>query len=251
MPTPEQMALEDGREPLAVRLERARRHLNNSNSADGLTELRSIQNTLTTRRERVNYSLKAATFDVEVLGLARKGAEDFAAGRFDLAEYQFWRCTQVYPYHPKFTFDYAASLHGQNKLIDCESFFRSALALGEPLERVRPLLQDVAKRRMEPYVETPKCRFDPNFVEPINAIASKRGDGWLYPDVESLRSLLEVLTGQRNASAQYVGKLLRSCRTFWDAFVFIIETPEFRSANLDLCYVVGAMPKIQVQGSQK
>ncbi len=243
-------AVPDNRESLAARLERSRRHLNDGKPADGLAELRSIQAVLTTRREKIFYSLRAATIDPEVTAFTLTGAEDFSAGRFEQAEYQYWCCTQVYPFHPKFMFDYALALYRQNKLIDCEPFFRTALALGETVERVRPLLQDVAKRQMEPYVEAPKCRFDPDFAEPINTIASKRGDGWLYPDVASLRSLLQVLTGQRTPSAQYFAKLLRNCRTFWDAFVFIIETPEFRSANLDLCYVIGSMPQIHATGAR-
>jgi len=231
-------------ESLAARIERSRRHINGLNSAEGAAELRSIQSTLKSRRDKVYYSLRAAAVDPEVVAFQNAASEDFSAGRFDRAETNYWQCCRIYPWHPEFALGYAGALYQQNRLVDCETMFRHALALGADEQRVGRLLQDVAKRAKAPYVSAPKCRFDPDFSEPINAIASVRGDSWIYPDLATLRTLVETMTGQSVASLQYLGKLLRNCRTSWDALAFIIGSAEFRSANLDLCYVIGSMPRI-------
>lgn len=236
---------------LLTKIEVARRQMTGSNMPDGLKALRGIQKYIFSRREKIWYSLRAAAIDPEVMEFSIAAAEKCSANAFEVAEYQYWRCIQIYPFHTKLLFDYAYTLYRQDKLIDSEAFFRGALALGEAPERIRPFLQKVAERQMEPYIEAPICRFDPDFAEPINTIVSKRGESWLYPDVEGIRSLIEILVGQRNVSAQYLGKLLRTCRTSWDALIFIMETPEFRSANLDLCYLVGSMPRIQFHENLK
>lgn len=230
-------------ERLARKLERSRLHLSGVGKSASIDELRSIPIEQPNRRTRIAAALRAAEMDPDVLEWLRLYSWAKSDARLDQAEYYAWRCNQAYPYHPQFEFEYARALAAQKKFLDAEPRFRSAAALGYPGRLIIPLLRECSQHTGDSFVNLPPEAQKAVILPFSHAATTPPKESLLAPDLEGLRQLLDVTTGTRNHHIQLYYRLMRTSTTFHAALIQILNLPEFRSANLDLIYVLGTLSR--------
>jgi len=201
----------------------------------GLTRLREIGLTLPTREARVQFAKRAVEFDDDAQDWIRKGE----SGGLSYSEFAYWSCLQLYPFAADVVLRYAKVLLAQDKLVDAEVQLRHAVALGTSFVLVRPDLEKIALRRGETCVEVVPSKAAPGLTAPLNALSSPLGEAFLYPDLLTVNTFGRLFIS-RAPAIDVACRLMRTSRTAWDLLVNILPLEDFRTANLDMIYILSA-----------
>ncbi|WP_313228518.1 hypothetical protein [Sphingobium yanoikuyae] len=200
----------------------------------GVDMVRSAPFAASTLEERVAISVIAAQSDPDVLEWSKQAQVDERMGHLAQAEFNYWRCTDKYPFHKIFSFNYGHVLFKDNKLLDAECQLRNAWALGAASTECRDLIQTSMSRQGLPAAPVDKTLFKSLTVAP-SAIDS---DAKAYPTLHTIRAFSHVLLDNPDPSIEVRTQAQRAA---WDAnslLTFFIQLPEFRYKNLNLLLVL-------------
>lgn len=183
--------------------------------------LRALPHHASSRPEAVVATLAAASLDPDFLALvanadAARDARDFVQG-----EYLYWRALGLYPLHHGYIAQYAHCLKEQGKVVEAESAYRAALALGGPADDLhRHIAACAASRGDPPALPAQVLRV----AEPID----------LPPTVDEAKHMLALFLHREPTSPEETLTLLRSCPRRRDIALALVARPEFARANPDL-----------------
>lgn len=200
----------------------------------GVDMVRSAPLLATTLEERVAISVISAQNDPDVLEWNKQAQVDERMGHLAEAEFNYWRCTDKYPFHKIFSFNYGNVLLNDNKLLDAECQLRNAWSLGAVSAECRDLIQTSMSRQGLPAAPVDKNLFKTLSVEQ----SASDGDAKAYPTLHTIRAFSHVLLDNPDPSIEI---RVNAQRTAWDAnslLNFFIQLPEFRYKNLNLLLVL-------------
>ncbi|TBW39541.1 hypothetical protein EYW49_06645 [Siculibacillus lacustris] len=189
---------------------------------------RRVPQVLVGRRRRVAATLRLAGLDAGFRAAVRDG--DAARDRRDwgAGEHAFWRALQIFPFHPGYRVQYAHCLKEQDKWVDAELEYRSALALGNRDADLAVHIDFVSRRRGAPA--------DP-------AVLARVAGWWSVPDPRPLavpplradvEALVALLLGRGPAHLAEIADLLAANASLAEIVDRLIGHPAFVTANRDL-----------------
>jgi hypothetical protein len=117
-----------------------RKRVSNGTRAEG------AENDSLTRGALIALQAAAAAEDTQFRSLIAEGDKARDARDWPQAEYSYWRALQLYPYHQGYRVQYAHMLKERHDFIGAELHYRSALALGMPVEDIKQHLEFTAGR---------------------------------------------------------------------------------------------------------
>lgn len=190
------------------------------------------------REERIAMSIVAAQNDKEVLEYTDLAQIAESSGHSGDAEYNYWRCSELYPFHKEFAFKYGEMLLKQQKFVDAECWLRNACALGIPSARCFPLIRNCMSQQGVHEVPADRVLGKPPL--PIHPTKAPRArlDAELYPDLSTIRAFAHLLLNDADPG---IDIRINAQRAAWDAnslLLHFIQLPEFRYKNPNLFLVL-------------
>lgn len=136
------------------------------------------------------------------------------------AEYNYWRALQLYPYHSGYRIQYAHMLKERQKFADAELHYRSAWALGFPIDEIREHLSFVALRNGHPV----------GHLAALDLAVSAMDAPPTSCDIDLLAYVLfhKTAVGVEEAALP----LMRKCSTNRDVALAMMADEQFTRANL-------------------
>ncbi|MBS7813797.1 hypothetical protein [Roseococcus pinisoli] len=212
-------------------LSRATKMIANGERDAAIILLRSLPDLAESRNEAVKMTIAAAQIDPEFRELVAAADTARDARDFLLGEFLYLRCLEMYSMHYGYMTQYAHCLKEQNKYVDSEIIYRSALSLGGPVADLRRHITAVAEA-LGGSVNIPK---------EINITAKNSID--LAPTHEDVRLLLVLFLGEQNCTANNIVEILRNCPRRRDVIYFIINEKKFPKINLNLMVLLGEIDR--------
>lgn len=136
-----------------------------------------------------------------------------------LAEFNYWQALERHPYQAGYRVQYAHMLKEQGKWMDAELHYRSAIALGEPVEDVRIHLSFVADhngathRVLQPALDVPAMLAAPS-----------------WPDI---RLLTIVCLHREDLDIARSLEIMRTCKNNSDVMMTLIQSEDFCPCNME------------------
>lgn len=200
--------------------------------AEGIPLLRKAPYLARSRSERVAISAIATQSDTEMLEQLDAAHLAETGGNPAEAEYRYWRCTSLYPFHGATAFKYGEALLKQQKFQDAECWLRNAQALGVPARQCLDAIHIcLAQQELAEMPADRMLKGAPPLDGTIPAPA-------LYPDLHTIRAFSHLLLGDAEPSLEL---RLGAQRAAWDAeslLAYFIGLPEFRYKNLKLFLIL-------------
>jgi hypothetical protein len=210
-------------------LTRARLLLALGHRVAGTGLLRGIPALAADRDGLVRWTQRAAAYDPDFLGYV--GTADRRRDQLSWAEaeYQYFIALQLYPSHSGYVTQYAHCLKEQDKLLDAELCYRSALALGEAPADLWQHIEFVCARQGY-RAERP--------APPADAPAAAALH--LAPTRQEIASLFELLLGRAPWSNAEVIEVMRRCPRLADVVALLFEQQEFQVTHRSLLEIIAS-----------
>lgn len=204
----------------------------------GIPMIRTAPFLAKSRAERVDVSIVAAQNDKDVLEWIDLAQIAERSGQFGDAEYNYWRCSDTYPFHKELAFKYGEALLRQNKFVDAECWLRNAWALGVPATRCRDLIRNCMIQQGLSESPADKIWGKPPLPLRPGQAPKAPSDAELYPDLYTIRAFTHLLLNDTDPG---IDIRINAQRAAWDAnslLSYLIQLPEFRYKNLSLFLVL-------------
>jgi hypothetical protein len=233
-PTPDDIArIAPSRQPEAA-LCRARLLLAMGQRLAATALLRSLPGMAEDRPALVHWSHRAGSHDPDFLGHIATADRRRDQLSWAEAEFHYFAGLQLYPAHSGYMTQCAHCLKEQDKLLDAEVYYRSALALGEAPDDLAEHIGFVCARQglqmgpWSPPGAPPAAR--PGAAAPVGLD--------LVPTRQDVERLFELMLGRPAASLEEIAIMLRSCPTCADVVALLLEHREFRVVHRNLLEIL-------------
>jgi tetratricopeptide (TPR) repeat protein len=182
--------------------------------------------------ERVEMTHVASAGDSEFAALVRTADAHRDRREWNPAEDAYWRALNLYPYHFGYRVQYAHMLKEQQKFVDAEVHYRSALAFGASATDVEEHLSYVSRRQGIPF-------------KPAGVVGLSSPQAALErtPNIVDIELFSFLFFHETNVDIAEAALLLRKCETCRDVAIALAKSPRFESKSRMFLEILAAAPR--------